>query len=121
MRAQALSDRVTVDTVGTTCDNLRMSEIQVGDHVVVKLVEPGGGKIRYAGEVRGTVLNAGAELDVIINPAEYSTPEREEDFRTLMYNCGIEDEDWIREGPVMVVRNMQPQDVRRESAWAYSH
>jgi hypothetical protein len=84
---------------------------RVGDTVDVTIFEPGGAVPREAGRIRGIVLNAGAEYDVIIHPAEDT-----EDVAHTLFLCDMSLDD-VREGPVHVLRNCQPEWltlVRRE-------
>lgn len=76
-----------------------------GDRVVVTLTEPGGATARPVGFVHGIVLNAGAEFDVIVSPGEDT-----EDLEHTLFLCDLSLED-VREGPVYVLRNCQPEQL----------
>lgn len=101
----------------TTSERTRRESIQPGARLTVALMEPGGAVGREVGTVSGFVLNAGAvrpayrEFDLILNPAEYATEDAREELDHMLFLCDLTLDD-LREGPVYVLRNCQPEWVR---------
>jgi hypothetical protein len=78
-----------------------------GDRVITKIIEPGGGQVRYAGSVKCIVLHSGIELTLMIDPMMDDV----EEIKAILYAGGIESMEDLRQGPVYVLDCVQPEDT----------
>lgn len=82
-----------------------MTRHEPGDRVWFHLRAAGPSPGRLVGEVDCIVLNAGSEYDLLISPAE-----PRDQIAEWLERCDMTLAD-VREGPVLVLRNCQPEDV----------